>query len=234
MDKFLNILDKWNIDIDEHLLELFERYYEILVEWNDNINLTAIVDKEDVYIKHFADSLAVLSYTDMSNMSVMDVGSGAGFPGIPIGIMVSSCNVLLLDSLNKRIGFLNNVIHELDLNNIGTIHGRAEDFGRINEYRESFDRVTSRAVANLSVLSEYCLPFVKTGGYFISYKSGNIDEEIATADHAIRSLGGYIEKIEKYCIPETDYERSLIFIRKDNNTDGKYPRKAGVPNRKPL
>lgn len=234
MGLFEKILSDWNIEITVRQSDQFDRYFELLVFWNEKINLTSITGKDDVFVKHFADSIAMLKYADMSGKSLIDIGTGAGFPGIPLKIMCPELNVVLADSLNKRITFLNEIINELELDDIIAIHGRAEDLANDNEYREKFDVVTSRAVANLSVLSEYCLPFVNTGGTFISYKSGNVDDELSSAGHAIEVLGGKVERVEKYSIPYTDYDRSLCFIKKINATDKKYPRKAGTALKKPL
>lgn len=233
-DKFVNLLTKWNIQIDDHKLDLFEMYYDLLISWNERINLTAITDKEDVYIKHFADSIAVLKTDDLSGQKMIDVGSGAGFPGIPISIMCPEADCLLIDSLNKRTLFLEEVIDRLDLHNVRVMHGRSEDLARNDDLRENFDLAVSRAVADLSVLSEYCLPFVNINGTFISYKSGIIDDELTGAGKAIDILGGHVRKVERFDIPFTDYERSLIYIDKDRHTDQKYPRKAGKPLKKPL
>lgn len=233
-DKFVKLLTKWNIKIDEDKLDLFDRYYDLLISWNEKINLTAITDKEDVYIKHFADSMAVLKTDDLSGQKMIDVGSGAGFPGIPIGIMCPDTDCLLIDSLNKRTLFLEEVIERLNLTNVRVMHGRAEDLARNVDLRENFDIAVSRAVADLSVLSEYCLPFVNINGTFISYKSGMVDNELAGAGKAIDILGGHVLKVERFDIPFTDYERSLIYIGKDRHTDHKYPRKAGKPVKKPL
>lgn len=234
MDIFEKILSEWNIDISDKQLELFERYYDLLVSWNDKINLTSLTEKEDVFVKHFADSLAVLKYTDLSGRSLLDIGTGAGFPGVPLKIMCPECSITLADSLNKRIKFLDVLIGELDLQGISAVHGRAEDLAFDDRLREGFDVVTSRAVANLSTLSEYCLPFVNINGTFVSYKSGMIDEELLCAGNAIDTLGGKINRVEKYSVPFTEYDRSICFIDKIRSTDRKYPRKAGTPSKKPL
>ena len=234
MDIFEKILSEWNIDISDKQLELFERYYDLLVSWNDKINLTSLTEREDVFVKHFADSLAVLKYTDLSGRSLLDIGTGAGFPGVPLKIMCPECSITLADSLNKRIKFLDVLIGELDLQGISAVHGRAEDLAFDDRLREGFDVVTSRAVANLSTLSEYCLPFVNINGTFVSYKSGMVDEELSCAGNAIDTLGGKINRVEKYSIPFTEYDRSICFIDKIRSTDRKYPRKAGTPSKKPL
>ncbi len=234
MDLLKKCLEKWNIDIDDDKVRKFTRYYELLIEWNKKINLTSIVEKDDVVVKHFVDSIALIRFTDLTDLSVIDVGTGAGFPGIPLKIMVPDCNIVLLDSLNKRIGFLQNVIDELGLEKIETVHGRAEDTAHVSGHREKYDIVLSRAVANLSTLSEYCLPFVKDGGIFVSYKSGNSKEEINGSDNALSKLGGIIERVEKFSLPGSDYDRSLVFVKKIKKTPSCYPRKAGTPSRKPL
>ncbi len=234
MNTLEKCLSQLNIGISNEQIALFNMYYDLLVFWNKKFNLTSITDREEVFIKHFADSIALIKYADPSGKYLIDVGSGAGFPGVPIKIMCDTCNVVLLDSLSKRIGFLNEIIRELSLTDIIAVHGRAEDVSRDRSFREKFDFVTSRAVANLSTLSEYCLPFVRCGGYFVSYKSDNIDDELNESSNAINVVGGKIKNVNKFCIPGTDYGRSLIFIEKIKNTPAIYPRKAGVPSRKPL
>ena len=226
MIELKKILSAWNIDIDDKRSDLFERFYDLLIRYNEVMNLTTITRKDEVASKHFADSIALLIYTDLTNRSLIDIGTGAGFPGIPIKIMCPDCEVVLVDSLKKRVGFLNEVIDELELSGISAVHGRAEDLAKDPKYRHSFDIVTSRAVSNLRTLSEYCLPFVKTGGSFISYKSGNIDDELDDSVNAICLLGGSINRSERFIIPSTDYERTLIYIDKIKDTPDKYPRKA--------
>ena len=208
----------------------FQTYYERLVEKNQVMNLTAITDYEEVLVKHFEDSLMLLRY-DRDFETLIDVGTGAGFPGLPLAIMKPDAKVLLLDSLQKRIGFLGEVITGIGLENTMTEHNRAEDGAKA--HREAFDRAVSRAVANLSTLSEYCLPFVKVGGYFIAYKSGNVEAEVKDAANAVRILGGTVERIETYSLSNGD-PRSLVFIRKIAPTPKKYPRKAGTPQKTPL
>jgi len=198
------------------------------------MNLTAITEFDEVIEKHFLDSLQIAQYVDINNkdISLIDVGTGAGFPGVPLKIAFPNIKVVLLDSLNKRINFLNEVIEVLGLENIAALHGRAEDYGKDPEYREQFDYCVSRAVANMCSLSEYCLPFVKVGGSFIPYKSGNIDEELVNAKKAVFLLGGKIDKVEKFVLEEN--QRSFVFIKKEKNTGKKYPRKAGLPTKEPL
>lgn len=210
-------------------------YYQFLVEKNRVMNLTAITEFSDVVLKHFADSLSIVKVYDMKNCHiVIDVGTGAGFPGVPLKIMYPELNVVLLDSLNKRVHFLEELIDLLKLEDITAVHARAEDAARKEMYREQFDLSVSRAVANLSSLSEYCLPFVKKGGSFISYKSTNIDIEIDEARNAILLLGGQIKARKEFCLPESDIERTLIMIEKIKETPAKYPRKAGLPSKEPL
>lgn len=213
----------------------FDRYYELLIEWNRVMNLTGITEYDEVNLKHFTDSLTIVRIKDMENVSTLiDVGTGAGFPGIPIKIAFPYIKVTLLDSLNKRIKFLNQVVEELDLEDVVTLHGRAEDYAKKEEYREQFDLCASRAVANLSTLSEFCLPFIKKGGCFVSYKSADSDEEIQQSEKALDILGGKIEKVDKFVLPGSDMGRALVMIEKVKNTPRKYPRKAGVPSKEPL
>lgn len=213
----------------------FDRYYELLIEWNRVMNLTGITEYDEVNLKHFTDSLTIVRIKDMENVSTLiDVGTGAGFPGIPVKIAFPYIKVTLLDSLNKRIKFLNQVVEELDLEDVVTLHGRAEDYAKKEEYREQFDLCASRAVANLSTLSEYCLPFIKKGGCFVSYKSADSDEEIQQSEKALDILGGKIEKVDKFVLPGSDMGRALVMIEKVKNTPRKYPRKAGVPSKEPL
>ena len=235
MDKFAEELKKTGITLTERQREQFDRYYELLVERNKVMNLTGITDYDEVNLKHFTDSLTIVRLKDMSKISTLiDVGTGAGFPGIPIKIAFPHIEIVLLDSLNKRLKFLDDVIRELDLEEIRTLHGRAEDYAKKAKNKEKFDLCVSRAVANLSTLSEYCLPFVKKGGSFVSYKSSGSDEEIKTSENAVNILGGKIEKIEKFMLPDTDIGRALVQIDKVKNTPGRYPRKAGVPAKEPL
>ena len=223
-----------DIDISNQQLEQFDIYYEMLIERNKVMNLTAITEKREVIIKHFLDSIAILRYADFKSDKVLDIGTGAGFPGIPLKIVRPDIELTLLDSLNKRINFLNDVIAELKLEKVNTIHGRAEDYARDKEYRNQFDYVVSRAVANLSTLTEYCLPYVKMGGYFISYKSGNINEELENSKNAIFLCGGKCEKVQDFMLPESDMERTFVYINKVKNTPKQYPRKSGTPSKNPL
>ena len=230
-----NRMDRLQIETNENMLEQFNLFYHLLVEWNKVMNLTGITEYEEVVEKHFADSLSLARFLDLNRIhTVIDVGTGAGFPGIPLKIAFPHLKVVLLDSLNKRINFLNEVIAKLDLKEIYTIHGRAEEYARKPEYREQFDLCVSRAVANLSVLSEYCIPYIRIGGIFIPYKSGDIDEEVAASRKAVDILGGQIDHVEKFQLPDTDIHRSFVFINKIKNTQKKYPRKAGTPAKEPL
>ena len=230
-----NRMDRLQIETNENMLEQFDLFYHLLVEWNKVMNLTGITEYEEVVEKHFADSLSLARFLDLNKIhTVIDVGTGAGFPGIPLKIAFPHLKVVLLDSLNKRINFLNEVIAKLDLKEIHTIHGRAEEYARKPEYREQFDLCVSRAVANLSVLSEYCIPYIRVGGILVPYKSGEIDEEVAASRKAVDILGGQIDHVEKFQLPDTDIHRSFVFINKIKNTQKKYPRKAGTPAKEPL
>ena len=228
-------LDGIGIKLDDVQKKQFDHYYELLNEWNKVMNLTGITEYDEVNLKHFTDSLTIVKTMNMEKVHMLiDVGTGAGFPGIPIKIAFPHIKVVLLDSLNKRVKFLNTVIDELGLTDIEAVHGRAEDFARKKEYREQFDVSVSRAVANLSTLSEYCLPFVKNDGYFVSYKSGTADDEISEADKALEILGGKTDSVNKFTLPGTDMGRTLVKIRKIRSTPKKYPRKAGLPAKEPL
>lgn len=232
---FENKLNELGIILTDKQRQQFDKFYELLVEWNKVMNLTGITDYEEVNEKHFVDSLSIVKAIDMESVqSVIDVGTGAGFPGIPLKIAFPHLKVVLLDSLNKRINFLNEVIAQLGLTDIKTIHGRAEDYAKQAEYRENFDLCVSRAVANLSTLSEYCLPYVSMNGMFVPYKSGEIDEELENSKKAVKILGGKIENVVKFRLPGTDIGRSFVKVRKIANTNKKYPRKAGLPAKEPL
>ena len=246
---FKDALKKWNIELSPLQVEQLNQYYEMLVEWNSFMNLTSITEFDEVLNKHFLDSFSFVqtfdslkesSFMDSSiscetfAFSIIDIGTGAGFPGIPLKILFPNSKVVLMDSLNKRIKFLDAVIDTLDLKKIETIHSRAEDLAKNLNYREQFDFAVSRAVANISTLSEYCLPFVKKNGYFISYKSEKLDEELTQSGNAIALLGGKIQKNISFVLPGTDFNRNLLMIRKERNTPNKFPRKAGLPSKEPL
>lgn len=231
--KMINLGNQINIVFKEEQIRKFYTYMNLLIEWNNKINLTAITEPNEIIIKHFIDSLTILKYFE-DKETVIDVGTGAGFPGIPIKIMKENVKVTLLDSLNKRINFLNEVIEQLELKNIETVHSRIEDFGRNKKNREKFDVVTSRAVANLTTLSEYMVPLTKIGGKCICMKGLNVEEEIEKSKNAIKILGGEIVKIEKLKLPEEKSDRNIIIINKQKNTPAKYPRKAGTPSREPI
>ena len=233
--KFDLELEKIGITLNERQKQQFDKYYEMLVEWNKVMNLTGITEYDEVNLKHFTDSLTIARTQEMQKVqSVIDIGTGAGFPGIPLKIAFPHLKVVLLDSLNKRIKFLDAVIEELGLENISTIHGRAEDFAKPEQKREQYDLCVSRAVANLASLSEYCLPYVKIGGEFISYKSGEIEEELSDAKGAVFLLGGRLEECSTFILPGTDIHRSLVKIVKVNGCPKKYPRKSGLPTKSPL
>ena len=228
-------LGELGIKQDQNQLERFHKFYQLLIEWNKVMNLTGITEYEDVVEKHFVDSLSIIKAVDLSRIhTVIDVGTGAGFPGIPLKIAFPHLRVVLLDSLNKRIKFLDEVISQLELTEIRTIHGRAEEYARKEEYREQFNLCVSRAVANLSTLSEYCLPYIQVGGIFVPYKSGEIDDEVEHSKKAVRILGGNIKDVMKFELPGTDIHRSFVLIHKEQHTQKKYPRKAGIPAKEPL
>lgn len=223
------------IELTKKQIEQFITYYEMLVEWNEVMNLTAITEFDEVMKKHFIDSISLVKgYDVMKSVSLIDVGTGAGFPGLALKIAYPNLQVTLLDSLNKRINFLNSVIDKLQLTGVEAIHGRAEDYAKAGKLREKYDLCVSRAVANLSTLSEYCLPFVKVGGQFISYKSEKIAEEKEAAQNAIKILGGKVINQVEFTLPDSDIYRNLFVIEKVKQTPKKYPRKAGLPGKEPL
>ena len=227
--------EKEGISLTPKQLGQFELFYKMLIETNKSMNLTAITDEDEVIEKHFIDSLSCRRVVDMSQIrTCIDVGTGAGFPGIPLKIVYPEIDFVLVDSLNKRVKFLKDVKEALGLEGLEALHGRAEDFAKKKEYREQFDLCVSRAVANLSTLSEYCLPFVAVNGSFVSYKSGDSEEEIHQAKHAISLLGGKVKNVDKFQLPGTDMGRALVEIKKTKQTPGKYPRKAGLPAKEPL
>lgn len=235
MMHFRSVLDNWNIPFSNEQEMKLIRYYEMLVEKNKVMNLTAITEFNEVLKKHFLDSIAVAQYVNLTGkLSMIDLGTGAGFPGLPLKIIFPDLNITLADSLNKRILFLDEVIDALGLEGVTTVHGRAEDLAMDANYREQYDYCVSRAVANLSSLSEYCLPFVKIGGLFISYKSAEIEEELSAAKKAIFLLGGQVKKVIPFQLDGTDLSRSFVMILKEKRTPKTYPRKSGIPTKKPL
>lgn len=224
---------KINISLDEKQLDLFFKYKELILDWNEKINLTAIKDDEDFIDKHFIDSLTIAKYINNKDTKMIDIGTGAGFPGIPIKILKDN-NITLFDSLNKRLKVLDDVIKELNLYRIETLHGRAEESFKNKKHREKYDIATSRAVANLNILVEYMLPAVRNNGICICMKAGNIQDEIKEAEKAIEILGGKIEKVEKLILPDTQIERNIVIIKKVKSTPMKYPRKPGTPAKEPI
>lgn len=232
-EKMIINVDKLGITLSEIQLKQFYNYMNLLIEWNKKINLTAITEPNEIILKHFVDSLTISKYIS-DGTRVVDVGTGAGFPGIPLKIYRQDIEITLLDSLQKRINFLDEVIRELNLEKIETIHSRVEDFGKDKKYREKFDIATSRAVANLATLSEYLLPLVKIGGKVISMKGSLIEEELENSKNAIKILGGKIEKVDEFNLPNSDISRNIVLIDKIKETPNKYPRKAGEPSKKPL
>lgn len=225
----------FGVSLSNEQLSQFYTYYDMLIEWNEKMNLTAITDFDEVLKKHFLDSLSIGRILKQdSKLSILDIGTGAGFPGIPIKIAFPNTEITLMDSLNKRVNFLNEVIITLGLDKIEAIHGRAEDFAKKGMLRENFDICVSRAVANLSSLSEFCLPYVKVGGKFISYKSEKAMDELEASKNAISILGGGNVICDTFLLSGTDFSRTLVSIKKIKETPAKYPRKAGTPVKQPL
>jgi 16S rRNA (guanine527-N7)-methyltransferase len=235
IEQFIAMLAEKGIDLTPWQLEQFEIYYQTLVEWNEKMNLTAITDKDEVYLKHFYDSISAAFYFDFSKpIQLCDVGAGAGFPSIPLKIVFPSIELTIVDSLNKRITFLNHLASQLKLDHVHFIHDRAETFGVNPDYREKYDVVTARAVARMSVLSELCLPLVKQGGTFIAMKAAQAKEELDLGKKAITLLGGVVEDTFTFTLPVEESERNIIVIKKTKNTPKKYPRKPGTPNKIPI
>lgn len=235
----LKQLQEWmrkeNLPCDTETMQRFGLYASLLQEWNEKMNLTAITDSEEIAVKHFLDSITGVRLIDFSKVeSMIDLGTGAGFPGIPLKIMFPNLQVTLADSLNKRLTFLNSVIEQIELEEIITVHGRAEDLARNPGFRENFDLCASRAVANLATLSEYCIPFVKINGSFLSYKGPDADREIKEAKNAIERMGGRFEESVHFTLPPYEDERTLVLIKKEKATPKKYPRQAGTPAKKPI
>lgn len=233
--QFTELLSKENIVLSAQQLDQFEQYYKTLVEWNEKMNLTGITERDQVYLKHFYDSLSVAFNFDMSKVkSLADIGSGAGFPSIPLKIAFPHLQVTIVDSLNKRILFLKEIVSQLGLTDMDCVHGRAEDVARLPRYRDHFDLVTARAVARLQVLNEFCLPFVKSGGTFIAMKGSEVDEEIKDCSYSLVELRGKITKVIRMILPIEESLRHFVEIQKTAATPAKYPRKAGIPLKEPL
>ena len=236
-EEFIEKMQEKSKDLSVRFLveqaEQFFDYMNLLIEWNERMNLTAITDPEEIILKHFIDSITILKDIE-DGSKVVDVGTGAGFPGIPLSIMNPTLKITLVDSLNKRLIFLQEVVNKLGLKNIEIVHARAEEFGQNKKYRETFDIATSRAVANLATLSEYLIPLVKVGGKVISMKAAEAQEEINEAKKAIEVLGGKIEKIDEFNLPQSDIGRTVVTIKKEKQTPGKYPRKPGTPSKEPI
>lgn len=234
-EQFVQALKEQGIELSEGQLKQFHTYFELLVEWNEKMNLTAITDKPSVYLKHFYDSISAAFYMDFDKVqSLCDVGAGAGFPSIPIKICFPHLQLTIVDSLNKRIQFLTHLSEQLQLDQVDFVHSRAEDFGQNPKYREQFDLVTARAVARLSVLSELCIPLVKTNGHFVAMKAASGDEEMKDAKKALTVLGAKLVDSHSFLLPIEDSERSIFIFNKTKNTPKKYPRKPGIPNKSPI
>ncbi len=235
IDTFVSGCSEFGINLSDYQKSQFILFKELLKEWNEKINITAITEDKEIDIKHFLDSVSIFKTGKIyANLSIIDIGTGGGFPGVPINIIDPRCDVTLFDSLNKRLIFLDEVIDKLELKNIRTVHGRAEEFGRKKEYRQKFDIATSRAVASLNTLCEYALPFVKVGGYFIAMKGPDVDEELENSEEAIKILGGEIKEKIEVTLPFSDIVHTLVVIRKRGTTPAKYPRGGGNPKKNPL
>lgn len=232
-NNIINKAHKINIDLEEDQIYKLYIYMNLLLEWNEKINLTTIIEPDDIILKHFIDSITVNKYLKNAR-NVIDIGTGAGFPGIPLKIINNKVKFTLVDSLNKRISFLKEIVEQLCLRDIEIVHSRAEDLARSVAYREKYDIVTSRAVAKLPILLEYMMPFAKIGGKCICMKASNIDEELREAHKAIEQLGGKVLKIDTFKLPDIDIERNIVIIEKVKQTPEKYPRKAGIPSKQPI
>src|SRR5690625_4011817 len=234
-EQFVMALQQHGITLNKTQLEQFDNYYRLLIEWNEKVNLTRITLEEDVYLKHFYDSISAAFYYDFSqSITLCDVGAGAGFPSIPLKICFPHIKVTIVDSLKKRIHFLNHLAAQLDLKDIAFYHDRAENFGKNKDFRENFDFVSARAVARMSVLAELCLPLVKKNGYFLAMKGAQADEELEQGVSAIEILGGSIKETHTFTLPEENSDRSIVIVEKRRKTPNKYPRKAGTPNKDPI
>ncbi|MBS4175197.1 16S rRNA (guanine(527)-N(7))-methyltransferase RsmG [Bacillus sp. FJAT-49736] len=235
VEQFVQLLEEKGIALSSNQIQQFERYFELLVEWNEKMNLTAITQKEDVYLKHFFDSISASFFVDFNQqLHICDVGAGAGFPSIPLKICFPEIKISIVDSLQKRISFLEHLAKELKLDQAYFYHDRAETFAKNKEHREKYDIVTARAVARMSVLNELCLPLVKIGGAFVAMKAANAKEELEAAQKGIKILGGKIQEVYSFTLPFEESERNIIVIKKDKSTPAKYPRKPGTPNKMPL
>lgn len=233
--QFIEALQAQGFELSERQLAQFNRYFELLVEWNEKMNLTAITEREEVYLKHFYDSVSAAFTFDFTQVETLcDVGAGAGFPSLPIKILFPHLQVTIIDSLNKRITFLNHLALELGLEGVAFHHGRAEEFGKNKSFREQFDVVTARAVARMSVLAEYCLPLAKVGGSFVALKAAKVSDELEDAKNALSLLGGKVKTTHQFLLPGEMSERNIVVIEKRRKTPGKYPRKAGLPAKEPL
>jgi 16S rRNA (guanine527-N7)-methyltransferase len=233
--KFKELLDEKGISLNERQLEQFDAYFHILVEWNEKMNLTGITEREQVYVKHFYDSLSLSFFMPMEEVQTMaDIGSGAGFPGVPLKIVYPHLQLTIVDSLQKRIHFLQHLLGELGISDVSCIHGRAEDVARLPQHRDRYDLVTARAVARLVVLNELCLPFVRENGVFVAMKGSGGEDELSEAGYSLQQLKGKLERSERFVLPIEDAGRQLFMIRKLSATPSKYPRKAGLPLKEPL
>ena len=235
MDKLRKALDELNIKYDDEIISKYQAYMEGIIEWNEKVNLTSITDKDEFIVKHYIDSVMCVPCREFRNAEkIIDVGTGGGFPGIPLALAAPDKEFVLMDSLNKRIKIINQLCEEIGIHNVTAVHARAEELARNKAHRESYDLCVSRAVANLSTLSEYCLPFIRKGGYFLSYKGPDSQQEVKDAKNAISVLGGKIEREEKASLESFDLEHKIIFIKKIKDTPAKFPRKAGTPSKEPL